>query len=216
MPTTPHLPPMLSIESCLWFDDAPAWIHGADTVIQPKLDGVALQLAYVDGSLVAATLRTGRDVTPQARELHSVPQRLREPAPGLMVVRGEVVALKAAFEDTGKSLRHIASSRIKSAKLPKDGLAFYSYSCPAGLQYSTEDRLLELLAHFGFQVPPFYLATDDVPSWARAEMIWRDRADLPFQIDGAVIKIRYRSEQDDAGSTPYAPRWALAAKWMCC
>ena len=57
---------------------------------------------------------------------------------------------------------------------------------------------------------------DDVPSWARAEMIWRDRADLPFQIDGAVIKIRYRSEQDDAGSTPYAPRWALAAKWMCC
>lgn len=203
---------------------------------EPKLDGLAVSLLYVDGRLTQAATRgdgtTGENITENVRTIKSIPLKFSGTGwPSRIEVRGEVFMPKEGFERMNAqalkkgqkvfvnprnaaagSLRQL-DSRI-TAKRP---LAFYAYSVGVveGAELSTShyERFLQLKS-WGLPVSP---ETQRVENAAQVkdyyQTIMAKRADLPYEIDGVVIKVDDIALQEKLGFVARAPRWAIAYKF---
>ena len=249
-----HAIRMLSLDNAFDDEEIRAWADrlaralGRDDVadlrfsVEPKVDGVAMSLTYVDGVLAQAATRgdgvTGEDVTANVATIRSVPDRLddrRGPLPALLEVRGEVYL---PSEDFALMNERLESSGAKTFVNPRNAaagslrqkdpaitatrpLAILTYQvgriegAPEGsaLLASSHTAVLAAMADVGLPVSPDATCVTGIDEViARSHELEAHRHDLSYEIDGVVIKLDDLALRDEAGTTSRAPRWALARK----
>ncbi|ENX3926158.1 NAD-dependent DNA ligase LigA [Neisseria gonorrhoeae] len=206
-------------------------------VIEPKFDGLAISLLYRDGVLVQAATRgdgtTGEDVTRNVKTVANIPLRLHgENTPELIEVRGEVLMLKADFAGLNKrqaengqkpfanprnaaagSLRQL-DSRITAQRK----LHFFPYSVARQQGGFEAEEHIQELAYFqalGFSLPNgnFGCFKNIGEVLAFYEHMQQKRPELPYEIDGTVVKVNSLAQQRELGFISRAPRWAVAHKF---
>lgn len=208
-----------------------------DYVVEPKLDGLSLELVYEEGTLLRASTRgdgrVGEDVTPNARTIGSVPLRLREDgraAPASLAVRGEAIMLLADFERLNARLtqenkpvfanpRNAAAGSMRqldpniTAQRP---LVLFAYEIMAseGFEADTQEAVLAALSDWGFKIAPDMVIGCDIDAAIATHHDLEARRDeLGYEIDGVVIKLNDLAGRDRLGSTAHHPRWAFAYKF---
>ncbi len=202
-------------------------------VVEPKIDGLSVALEYADGVLVRGATRgdglVGEDVTANLRHVAGIPARLTEPVSRL-IVRGEVymprerfAALCRAQEEDGitpfKNPRNAAAGSLRqknAAVAAARGLSIFVFNLQLieGEALLSHAASLERMRALGFSVIPFYRRTASLEeALAEVERIGRVRPELPFDIDGAVIKVDDFAMRELLGSTSKFPRWAVAYKY---
>lgn len=215
LPVAFHSLPMLSLRAIFDAWELKAWATWAKGpfIVQPKADGVALELIYQDGILAQAILRgdghRGEVVTENASRIDGVPSVLPESAPHDLIVRGEVVMLKAHVPD-GAHGRHLVAAALRSGRLP-EGLLFLAHGAPA-LDTDTELEAISALRGWGFTTPrTINVSSGTLDEWVERGLL--ERLGLDYDCDGVVVKVYFRERQRELGYTRTAPRWAVACKW---
>ncbi|MBQ6397139.1 MAG: NAD-dependent DNA ligase LigA [Oscillospiraceae bacterium] len=203
-----------------------------DYTVEPKIDGLSMSLEYENGVFVRGATRgdgtTGEDVTENLRTVRSVPLRI-ENAPERLIVRGEVYMSKAVFEELnrereirGEALlanpRNAAAGSMrqldpKVAASRKLDIICFNMQYTSGTPYETHAETLDAMRDMGFPVVPYKVYDSLRDCVERIEWLGENRGDLPYDMDGAVIKINSLSQRRDLGSTAKAPRWAVAFKY---
>jgi DNA ligase (NAD+) len=247
----PHALPMLSLDNAFSEEEVADFLArvrrflslGDDAALaltaEPKIDGLSCSLRYEKGALVLAATRgdgsTGEDVTPNARTIADIPQRLPAGAPGLFEIRGEVYMAKADFaalnarmlaeaEDPDKARQFAnprnaaaGSLRQKDAGVTRSRpLRFYAHGWGevSALPAETQLGVMRVLESWGVPISNDIACFDDLAGLMRHyRMIEAKRADLPFDIDGVVYKVDRLDWQRRLGQVARAPRWALAHKF---
>ena len=203
-------------------------------VCELKFDGLAVSLRYENGVLFQAATRgngrVGEDITANILTLKSVPHRLPAGAPEVLEVRGEVYMPLAAFyalnaQQEAEGKPHYANPRNTAAGSlrQKDpsitatrGLSMWCYSTgeiQGGPALDTHSAILKFLDSLGLPVNPETETVDSVDAaWEFVDQCEARRHDLPYEIDGAVVKINRLDLQEELGATSRAPRWAIAYK----
>ncbi len=240
-----HPIPMVSIENVMSEEELREWVASTDRFlkstgprrysVEPKIDGVSLELVYRDGVLVTAATRgdgtVGEDVTANARTVRSIPLRLVGPrAPARLVVRGEAYIRKADFEALNRGLEEAGeepfanprnccagSLRQLDASIPASRpIRYVAYAVAEmeGTPWRSQEEILAGLAALG-------LPTNEETSCATGadEVVacWgvlagrRDR--LAYEIDGVVVKENDLALQERLGLRNRSPRWAVAWKF---
>lgn len=225
------------------FDERNRKAHGSDEPLEYfaelKFDGASLSLTYQDGILITAATRgdgtTGENVLPNARTIRGVPLKLRESLPGTLEVRGEVVMLKSVFEELNAAKsergeqvfanpRNAAAGGLRqldSRLTAERKLNFFAYGVGAvdlGLPpidlVEKQSTALGYLRELGFAVHDRHKVSTGIDGIIQfIEEIGQARPNLPFGIDGVVIKVNSKSLQDQLGNTARGPRWAIAYKF---
>lgn len=238
--TVEHVEPMLSLDASgeaqaiREFDRRVHDEVGAVTyVVEPKFDGAAIELVYVDGSLDRAVTRgdgyEGDDVTANVRTIRAVPEHLFGDPPSFLAVRGEIYMPKAAFQaynreriEAGKE--PFANPRNASAgtlrQLDPSVVADRPLSCfvfdvlEASDPWETRLNEHDALESFGLPVSELTEYAEDIDSAIeyRDRLLGR-RDDLDYEIDGIVIKVNEREKREALGSTARADRGAYAYKF---
>ena len=201
--------------------------------VEPKIDGLSCSLEYRDGLLVCGSTRgdgfIGEDVTANIKTIGSVPLKLPESLP-LLEVRGEVYMPKSVFrklmdemelnsETPFKNPRNAAagSLRQKDSRIAaKRRLDIFCFNVQQveGRSFSSHKESLDYLKSQGFKVIPKYTLVDSYEDIERCiRDIGENRFELPYDIDGVVIKLDSLSEREQIGSTSKVPRWAVAYKF---
>ena len=240
-----HLTPMGSLEKVTdgegllkWAEDVRKRLDSDEPVayvIEPKIDGLAVNLTYEDGRLVRGATRgdgvQGEDVTVNLRTIPSVPLKmLGDGVPGLVEVRGEVYMplsgfreLNARVAELGQKLapnpRNAAAGSLRqkdSSITASRPLAVWVYGLGAadGLQPSSHWETLQLLREHGFRTNPFAERLESIEDVERACRDWETRrTELDYEIDGIVIKVDSLEQQAILGALHQRPRWSRAFKW---
>lgn len=206
-------------------------------VLELKYDGVALSLHYEDGLLVKAVTRgdgrVGEDVTANARTIRNIPLQLTGEYPKSFEIRGEVFLPRAAFDEMNAERdslgleryanpRNTASGTLKQlnsrevAKRPLKAMMYFVLG-EEGLA-STHSGRVEQARAWGFAVPDFDQRMIECNTRVEGMMdfihYWDvKRKELPFDIDGIVLKVNKISLWDELGMTAKSPRWATAYKF---
>ncbi len=199
-----------------------------------KLDGLAVSLKYEHGQFVQAVTRgdgqTGEDITQNAKTIRNLPLWIADAADiELLEVRGEVLMPKAGFErlnrlaeeNEGKTFanpRNAAAGSLRqldpsiAASRP---LAFYGYSINQGLPKTieTQSAALTWLTELGFTISAVEVVKNPKAAQTYYESMIDARSDLPFEIDGMVIKVNSLALQQQLGFLSREPRWATAYKF---
>lgn len=200
-----------------------------------KYDGVAIGLTYRHGQLVQAVTRgngsVGDDITTNAKTIPTIPLRLHGDYPDDFEARGEVVYPFEAFDAMNRQReadgyepfanpRNAASGSLKlqdSAECAKRKLMFCMYfmMAPDGVELKpTHAERLEWARQMGFKVQPYIQECKDIDEIKAFIDHWdKARWDLPFGIDGIVIKVNQTALWDKLGLTAKSPRWAIAYKF---
>ncbi len=235
-----HAAPMLSLsnafneEELRAFDQRVRKLLGREEVgyvCELKIDGLAINLTYVDGKFVQGATRgdgfVGEDVTGNLRTIRSIPLSLREPVKGRVDVRGEVYLPTASFNATNKERaergeplfanpRNAAAGAVRQLDpkaTAKRNLAMWSYSA-AGLDVASQKELLERLRDLGVRVNPHWRTAATVEDVLRFISEWREkRHSLDFGTDGVVVKVDRIADQERLGFVARNPRWATAYKF---
>lgn len=203
-------------------------------VIEPKIDGLAVNLTYEHGVLVRGATRgdgiQGEDVTPNLRTIKAIPLRMHGDAPELIEVRGEVYLPLSGFRELNERLagtnqklapnpRNAAagSLRQKNSQITADRpLSTWIYGAGArqGVEFETQSGMLEWLAERGFRTNPYAERVASIEEVAAACLAWeKRRIELDYEIDGIVIKVDSLDQQRRLGALHSRPRWARAFKW---
>lgn len=235
-----HTNPMLSLSNAFSKEDLEEFDarlrkltnRAIEYVCELKIDGLSIALTYQNGQLVLGATRgdgtTGEDVTGNVRTIKSVPLSLKEP--WNIEVRGECympkksfVALNQSREEEGLEVfanpRNAAAGSLRQLDpkiAAKRNLSVFLYSSPSveELNVSTQEELLEKMAEIGFVTNPERLKCQTIDEvWNYIETIAAKRPDLPYEIDGMVIKVNDFVAQEEIGFTVKAPRWAIAYKF---
>ncbi|MEM1484075.1 NAD-dependent DNA ligase LigA [Oscillospiraceae bacterium PP1C4] len=202
-------------------------------IVEPKIDGLSVSLEYRDGAFVRGSTRgdgtTGEDVSENLRTVRSIPMTLHEPLP-FLEVRGEVFMPRASFdkvvarqleneEEPFKNPRNAAagSLRQKDSRITAQrGLDIFVFNIQQinGASLTTHKQSLDYLHQLGFKVIPSYKAFDNIEDVIEEiGSIGENRYHLPFDIDGAVVKVNDFSQRELLGATSKFPRWAVAFKY---
>ena len=202
-------------------------------VVEPKIDGLSIALEYVDGVFKRGATRgdgvTGEDVSANLRTIRSIPARLTDPVPHI-IVRGEVYMPRESFaalverqelegEKPFKNPRNAAagSLRQKDPRVTRGrGLDLFVFNLQLieGEEIHGHAASLERMRELGFPVIPFYKQTGSIDEViAEVERIGKLRRSLSFDIDGAVVKVDDFAERERLGSTSKFPKWAAAFKY---
>ncbi|PIS11634.1 MAG: DNA ligase (NAD(+)) LigA [Bdellovibrio sp. CG10_big_fil_rev_8_21_14_0_10_47_8] len=208
---------------------------------EPKFDGLALELIYEKGLLTQALTRgdgaTGEDVTENVKTIRAIPLRLKTPnPPPLFEVRGEVLMFKEDFAELNESQqengqasfanpRNAAAGTIRqldSKVTAQRPLRFYAYALGVveGKTFVSQQEIEDYFFSVGLPVVTDYLQEplrqiclgpeQVIQYYHRIEKL---RHQLPFDIDGIVVKTNLVSVQEDLGLVSRSPRWATAAKY---
>ncbi|MCX7819496.1 MAG: NAD-dependent DNA ligase LigA [Kiritimatiellae bacterium] len=202
--------------------------------VEPKIDGVSITLVYRDGVLELAATRgdgeTGDDITANARTIRSLPLRLRaDHPPALIEVRGEVYMDRAGFAELNRRLRESGEEPFPNARNATAGslklldprlvaarplrTVMYAVARCEGREFDTHSAALAWLRAAGLPTPQFTAVCRSV-----AEVLDRCRelrareAELPYDIDGAVVKLNRLDHWRRLGLKPKHPAWAIAYK----
>jgi DNA ligase (NAD+) len=222
-----------------WGKRMERYISGdVDYVCELKIDGIAMSLRYEHGRYVQAATRgdgtTGEDVTENVRTIGAIPEQLHDGdvgVPGELEVRGEVYMPIASFtalnEAQGASGGRLFATPRNSAagslrqKDPsitaKRDLSFWAYQLGAvegGPKFTRHSEMLDWLGALGFPVNPNIETLDTLDDvFAYCQRWMANRHDLPYEIDGVVVKVDDLAQRGELGSTSKAPRWAIAFKF---
>jgi DNA ligase (NAD+) len=242
-----HSLPMLSLDNAMSaeefreFDERVrrlARTGSVEYVVEPKLDGLAVEVVYVDGVFDGASTRgdgiTGEDVTANVRTIRSLALRLRvaprRPVPKRLEVRGEVIFPRAAFAQLNAaraaageppfanprnaaagSLRQL-DSRITAAR--PLGIFFHSAGVVDGVEFDTHWNFLAALKGWGLRVNPLNERCADAEAvLGYHARIGAVRAELDYEVDGVVAKVNGLALQRRLGEVSRSPRWAIAFKF---
>jgi DNA ligase (NAD+) len=245
-PAITHALPMLSLGNAFSREDVLEFVsrieamlgHGdIEFSVEPKLDGLAINLRYEHGRLVHAATRgdgvTGEDVSHSVRTIKSVPLALTASAgwPDVLEVRGEVFMPRAGFEAFNRRARERGEKELVNPRNAAAGsvrqkdprlaamrpLAFYAYGLgevSGGALADTHSGLLARLREFGVPVSSeVSRAVGAQGCLAYFSRIGQLRQQLPYEIDGVVYKVDRLDWQRDLGFVSRAPRWAIAHKF---
>ena len=236
-----HDVPMLSLADVFSKDEIVAFVEECraalgdpEFVVEEKIDGLSMALRYRDGKLERAITRgdglvQGEDVTANARVIRDVVQELRDPLP-YFEIRGEVYMEKAAFDRVNErqellglkpfanprncaagTLRQLDSRITKERQL---SLFVFNLQTATGRTFATHTEAYDYMHAQGIKTIHGYRVcrtADEV--WAAIEAIGESRGDLPYDIDGAVVKLNNLADRDKLGATSKVPRWAIAYKY---
>jgi DNA ligase (NAD+) len=239
-----HLEPMGSLEKVTTEEALEKWDIdvrkrlGTDEpiayVLEPKIDGLAVNLTYENGVLVRGATRgdgiQGEDVSRNLRTIKAIPLRLKGDAPALIEVRGEVYLPLSGFRELNGRLagtdqklapnpRNAAagSLRQKNSAITADrplSIWVYGAGRREGVEFETQFAMLEWLRERGLRTNPFAERLESVDEVAAACVEWeKRRLDLDYEIDGVVIKVDSLDQQRRLGVLHQRPRWARAYKW---
>jgi DNA ligase (NAD+) len=240
-----HLEPMGSLEKVTtdeallkWADDIRKRL-GTDEpvtyVIEPKIDGLAVNLTYEEGLFVRGATRgdgvQGEDVTPNLRTIPAIPLRmLGDDPPAVVEVRGEVYLPLSGFRELNERLagttqklapnpRNAAAGSLRqknSAITAERPLSTWIYGTGRldGVEFAGQLEMLEWLGERGFRTNPYAERLESVEEVAAACLEWEQRRlELDYEIDGIVIKVDSLDQQRRLGALHSRPRWARAFKW---
>jgi DNA ligase (NAD+) len=240
-----HLTPMGSLEKVTtdealqkWADDVRKRLATDEPVayvVEPKIDGSAINLTYENGTFVRGATRgdgvQGEDVTPNLRTIKAIPLQMRgDGAPGVLEVRGEVYmplpgfraaneALAAEGKATWPNPRNAAAGSLRqkdstiTAARPLS-IWVYGIGHREGFEVATHWETLQWLKEHGFPINPFARRLETVEEVAELVRDWElRRAELDYEIDGIVIKVDDYGQQRRLGALHQRPRWARAFKW---
>ena len=203
-------------------------------VIEPKVDGVAVSLIYENGRLRQASTRgdgnVGDNITQNIRTIRSVPERLRDAAPKLLEVRGEVYMDRKGFEKLNDERkrqglplfanpRNVAAGSLKQldpaivAKRPL-GVVFYGTGATEGLNVDVHSEIFPLLKKLGLPATERWWVAESVEEILDAiHELDGIRHNFVYQTDGAVVKVNSFAQRERLGFTAKSPRWAIAYKY---
>jgi DNA ligase (NAD+) len=240
--TVVHDPPMLSIENAYSIDELREWDErvrrglGRDAVeyeAELKIDGVSIDLLYEDGALARGATRgdgvRGDDVTPNVRTVRALPLRIDSKMKRLEV-RGEIYIAKTDFAKYNEQLeeageeplanpRNAAAGalRQKDPKLAaqrKLSAFVYHLVRADDTRVESQWKAYAMLEKLGFPLNPQRTLGKSLADIETFIDTWHEkRHELPFDIDGIVVKVNRREEQLELGTTSKAPRWAIAFKY---
>src|SRR5438105_1473262 len=243
-----HLTPMGSLEKVTddeslfkWADDVRKRLDSDEPVayvIEPKIDGLAVNLTYEDGVLTRGATRgdgiQGEDVTVNLKTITAIPLALRlagaHKPPAVVEVRGEVYMPLAGFRELNERIAELGQ---KLAPNPRNAAAgslrqkdssitasrplsiwVYGLGLADGLGLASHWEELEWLREHGFRTNPFAERLETIEEVAKRCRDWeRRRTELDYEIDGIVIKVDLLQEQGILGALHSRPRWARAFKW---
>lgn len=233
-----HQVPLESLQDVFDFQELEAFdqrvkgvVPEAEYVVEPKVDGLSVALEYEDGLFVRGATRgdgqVGEDVTENLRTVRSIPLKIPD-APPRLIVRGEVYMPKKVFhslneerERRGEALfanpRNAAAGSLrqldpKVAAARRLDIAVFNVQWPQE-EFSTHLETLDYLQNKGFKVIPHYSCAQVSQVTERITEIGETRETFPFDIDGAVVKLNNLSQRTVLGSTAKFPRWAAAYKY---
>lgn len=246
--SVPHRLPMLSLENAFSGDEivtkldvrvkkelALSDVATVEYVCEPKMDGLAVELVYIDGTLSVASTRgdglVGEDITQNIKTLRGLPLRLAgKNIPKLLEVRGEVYLSLEAFqkinrdrEENGEQLfanpRNAAAGSLRqldSRITAKRPLSMYCYApgTVEGIDFVSQYEFLEYAAAWGLPVNPLTRVVSSVSgAVAYYHEMQEKREVLPYEIDGTVVKVNSFQLQSELGEKSRAPLWAIACKF---
>src|SRR5436309_11306203 len=238
-----HLIPMLSLDNTYSEDEVKNFYNRIQrllpnekipVVIEPKVDGVAVSLIYENRKLRQAATRgdgtVGDNITQNIRTIRSVPERLRDAAPKLLEVRGEVYMDRKGFEKLNDERkrqglplfanpRNVAAGSLKQldpaivAKRPL-GVVFYGTGATEGLNVDVHSEIFPLLKKLGLPATERWWVAESVEEILDAiHELDGIRHNFAYQTDGAVVKVNSFAQRERLGFTAKSPRWAIAYKY---
>jgi DNA ligase (NAD+) len=240
--TVIHEPPMLSIENAYSLEELHEWHErvkrglGREEIeyeAELKIDGVSIDLLYENGALKRAATRgdgvRGDDVTPNVRTVGVLPLRVKTKFTTLEV-RGEIYISKTDFVKINEEIEEggeeplanprnaaAGSLRQKDPRLAAQrrlSAFIYHVVRADGLRVESQWQAYETLEKMGFPLNPQRKLCSSIADVETFISEWHERRhDLPFDIDGIVVKVNRREEQLELGTTSKAPRWAIAYKY---
>ncbi len=235
-----HSQPMYSLGNVFNAEEVRAFVERVENQLaepveflcECKIDGLAISLSYQDGKFVRGATRgdgtIGEDITTNLRTINSIPLKLKEPL--TVDVRGEAYIPKGVFAQINEARdasgmvplanpRNAAAGGLRQLdpkETAKRQLSVFMYGAVYNDSFQPESQaeLFEALKELGFRTNPLRQLchnTDEILAFI--EKIEKQRQELPYEIDGVVIKVNNVRQQDALGYTVKAPRWATAYKF---
>ena len=199
-------------------------------VCELKIDGLSISLTYENGVLVTGATRgdgsVGEDITENLKRVKDIPMVLPEPVN--ITVRGECYMPRASFDRVNQirqengepefaNPRNAAAGTLRQLDtkiVAKRNLATFLYQEVSPTDQSSQEGVLEKLARLGFVVNQERVLAEDMEQiWDFIQKVAQFREDLPYDIDGIVIKVNDLAVQEELGFTVKAPKWAVAYKF---
>ena len=203
---------------------------GAIYLCELKIDGLSISLSYENGILVAGATRgdgsIGENITENLKRVKDIPLTL--PQPLTMTVRGECYMPKASFDEVNRfrqengeaefaNPRNAAAGTLRqldTAVVSKRNLSTFLYQEASPTTEVSQESVLKKLSKLGFAVNDNRVLASSIDQvWNFIEKISQERNQLPYEIDGIVIKVNSLAAQEELGFTVKAPKWAIAYKF---
>jgi len=239
-----HPQPLLSLANAFSYEELAAWHkrasnllggHHFDLVCEPKIDGLAVALTYVDGLLATGATRgdgyRGEDITQNLKTIRSIPLSVLREAPPRFEVRGEVYLPKAGFKKLNEERareglplfanpRNAAAGSVRqldssiTAKRPLD-IFIYALGWAEGKTVpDTHWEIMQYLKSLGFKINPHIALCQALEEIEKYYQSWIGmREDFPYEADGMVVKVNPIALQQELGTAAHEPRWAIAYKF---
>lgn len=236
-----HNVPMLSLQDVFskeevlkFVEEMQQQLEDPEFVVEYKIDGLSMALRYENGDLKLAVTRGdginfGEDVTANAKVIKDVKKKLKD-KPEYLEIRGEVYMKNADFDAVNErqellgkkifanprncaagTLRQLDASITKERKL---SMFIFNIQQTRGISFETHTEGYEYLKKQGISVIDDYrICKTPEEVWDAIEAIGENRGKLPYDIDGAVVKINRYSDREQLGATSKVPRWAVAYKY---
>lgn len=202
----------------------------ATYICELKIDGLSISLTYEAGNLVVGATRgdgsVGENITENLKRVADIPLTLPQAVD--ITVRGECYMPKASFDRVNQQRQEAGEAEFANPRnaaagtlrqldtgvVAQRGLATFLYQEASPSEATSQSQVLEKLDSLGFVTNHDYQLTDTIDEvWAFIEKMAERRDDLPYEIDGIVIKVNDLAIQEELGFTVKAPRWAVAYKF---
>ena len=199
-------------------------------ICELKIDGLSISLTYEKGILVAGATRgdgsVGENITENLKRVRDIPLTLPEELD--MTVRGECYMPRASFDQVNQARqengepefanpRNAAAGTLRqldTAVVAKRNLATFLYQEASPSTRDSQEKVLKHLEQLGFVVNPKRILAENIDEiWNFIQEVGQERDNLPYDIDGVVIKVNDLADQEELGFTVKAPKWAVAYKF---
>ena len=199
-------------------------------ICELKIDGLSISLTYEKGILVAGATRgdgsIGENITENLKRVKDIPLTLPEELD--ITVRGECYMPRASFDQVNQARqengepefanpRNAAAGTLRqldTAVVAKRNLATFLYQEASPSTRDSQEKVLKHLEQLGFVVNPKRILTENIDEiWDFIQEVGQERDNLPYDIDGVVIKVNDLASQEELGFTVKAPKWAVAYKF---